>query len=131
VKNPFQPGDTKTFLTSVTADKLAEFESGVVHAVYGTFALGRDAEWACRLFVLEMKEDGEEGVGSFLSVEHISPAPLGTAVEITATLEEVNKNEVVCRYEVFAGERMVARGRQVQKIIQKARFDALLATYKQ
>ena len=131
MKNPFQPGDTKTFQTSVTADKLAEFESGVVHAVYGTFALGRDAEWACRLFVLEMKEDGEEGVGSYLSVEHLSPAPLGTAVEITATLEEVNKNEIVCRYEAFAGERLVARGRQIQKIIQKARFDALLATYKQ
>jgi fluoroacetyl-CoA thioesterase len=129
VKNPFQPGDTKTFRTSVTADKLAEFESGIVHAVYGTFALGRDAEWACRLFVLDMKEDGEEGIGSFLSVEHVSPAPLGTAVEITATLEEINQNKVVCTYKVLAGDRLVAHGRQIQKIIQKAHFDALLTTY--
>ncbi len=130
MKNPFQPGDTKLFETTVTADKLAEFESGVVHPVYGTFALGRDAEWACRLFVLEMKEEGEEGIGSYLSVEHVSPAPLGATVEILATLEEVIKNEIICRYEVISEGRLVAKGRQIQKIIQKTRFDALLATIK-
>lgn len=130
MKNPFQPGDTKRFGTTVTADKLAEFEAGVVHPVYGTFALGRDAEWACRLFVLEMKEEGEEGIGAYLSVEHVSPAPLGSSIEILATLEEVNKNEIICRYEVSSEGRLVAKGRQIQKIIQKARFEALLATIK-
>lgn len=114
----------------MTADKLAEFEAGVVHPVYGTFALGRDAEWACRLFVLEMKEEGEEGIGAYLSVEHVSPAPLGSSIEILATLEEVNKNEIICRYEVSSEGRLVAKGRQIQKIIQKARFEALLATIK-
>lgn len=131
MKNPFQPGDIKRFVTTVTADKLAEFDAGLVHPVYGTFALGRDAEWACRLFVLDMKEEGEEGIGSYLSVEHVSPALLGAEVEIIATLDEVVKNEVICSYEVKSGERLVAKGKQVQKIIHKARFDALLDTYKQ
>lgn len=124
--NPFQPGDVKTYRTTVTEDKLARFDAGLVHPVYSTFALSRDAEWACRLFVLEMREPGEEGVGAFVSVEHLAPAPLGAEIEIRATLAEVSGNRVECEYEAYSGERLVARGAQTQRIINKAKFDALL-----
>jgi predicted thioesterase len=127
MKNPFLPGDTMEFVTRVTAEKLAGFASGMVHPVYSTFALGQDAEWACRLFVLEMKEEGEEGVGSFLSVEHVSPALEGTEVRIVATLDAVNGNEVVCTYEVLAGNRLIAKGLQKQRILDSLRFERKLA----
>lgn len=126
LKNPFHPGDIKTYETFVTEEKLAQFDSGLVHPVYSTFALGRDVEWACRLFVLEMREEGEEGVGSFLSIEHRYPAPLGSQVNIVATLDQVTKNEVICSYEVLANGHLVATGKQGQKIIQKARFEQLI-----
>ena len=61
MKNPFKSGDQKTYRHRVTEADIARFESGLVHPFYATFALGRDAEWAGRLFVLEMKEEGEEG----------------------------------------------------------------------
>ncbi len=125
---PFQPGDQKTYTVTVTEDKLARFDAGLVHPLYSTFALGKDAEWACRLFVLEMKEEGEEGIGGYLSVEHISPAPLGNQVTITATLEKVVKNEIICTYEAHVGDRLIAKGRQIQKIINKQRFDAYIAS---
>ncbi len=130
MKNPFQIGDVKIYTTTVTPDKLATFESGNVHPVYSTFALARDAEWACRLFVLEMKEAGEEGIGAYLSVEHQSPAVLGATVEIRAVLEAVKGNRVECSYQVFCGQRILATGRQTQKIIQKDKFDAYLETLK-
>jgi predicted thioesterase len=63
----------------------ANLDSGQVHPVYATFALGRDAEWCCRLFVLEMKEEDEEGIGTFLSIEHRSPALENSQVVFTAT----------------------------------------------
>jgi predicted thioesterase len=126
MKNPFQPGDKKLYHVKVTRDMLAQFESGIVHEVYGTFALGRDAEWACRLFVLEMLEPGEEGIGAHLSVDHLYPAPVGSSVVFEATLEKVEANEVICRYEAHANGRMIARGTQIQKIIDKGRFDKLL-----
>ena len=126
MKNPFQPGDKKTFETHVTEEKLARFDAGLVHPVYSTFALGKDVEWACRLFVLEMKEEGEEGVGSYLSIEHLFPAPLHSTVQIHATLVEVVKNEVVCTYEAVANGQVIATGRQCQKIINKAKFDQLI-----
>lgn len=130
MKNPFNPGDHKQLTFQVTADKLARFETGVVHEVYGTFALGQDAEWTCRQFVLDMKEEGEEGIGTFLTVDHVSPAPLGCEVVITATLEEVKGKEVICLYEAHHQDRLLAKGRTGQKIINKARFDAYLDTLK-
>ena len=127
MKNPFHPGDKKTYATQVSEDKLAVFDAGMVHPVYGTFALGRDAEWTCRLFVLEMKEGPEEGIGSYLSIEHLYPAPLGSVVHFTATLESVKGNEVYCTWEAFANGETIARGRTGQRIIDKEKFDRLLS----
>lgn len=126
MKNPFQAGDTKQLHFLVTEEKLARFETGVVHEVYGTFALGQDAEWTCRQFVLAMKEEGEEGIGTFLTIDHVSPALLGAEVVITALLEEVNDREVICTYEAHHKDRLIAKGRTGQKILIKARFDAYL-----
>lgn len=126
MKNPFRQGDKKIFETTVTDEKLARFDAGLVHPVYSTFALGKDVEWACRLFVLEMKELGEEGVGTFLSIEHKYPAPQGSNVQIVASVEEINGKEIICSYEVFANGYLVASGRQGQKIIDKSRFDHLI-----
>lgn len=66
---------------TVEQNDLATFETGTVHPFYGTFALGRDVEWACRQFVLEMKEEDEEGIGTFLNITHKSPAMLGKPFE--------------------------------------------------
>jgi fluoroacetyl-CoA thioesterase len=128
MKNPFRPGDRMHYRVVVTPDSMARFEDRMVHPVYGTFALGRDAEWAGRLFVLEMLEEGEEGIGTHLSVEHVSPAPVGSEVMISARLEEVQGNAVRCSFTATVGDRLIARGETGQKIIQKARFDAYLAT---
>jgi fluoroacetyl-CoA thioesterase len=128
VKNPFQTGNTKTYHTRVTEDKLAVFDAGMVHPVYSTFALGKDVEWACRLFVLEMKEVGEEGVGASLSIEHLYPAPLDSEVCITATLQRVEKNKVICTWEAHANGHCIAKGEQVQRIIVKEKFDQLIAS---
>ena len=71
MKNIFKIGDQKQFKKIVLQNETASFESGEVHPVYSTFALARDAEWCCRLFVLEMKEENEEGIGTMISVNHI------------------------------------------------------------
>ncbi len=120
--NPFKPGDTKTFQHLVTEVDAASFESGQVHAVYSTFALARDAEWSGRLFVLEMKKDDEEGIGTGLNIKHISPALMGQTVVFTATLTEVNKNEVVNDFVAKVGERIIAEGVQWQKIVKKEKL---------
>ena len=126
--NPFQIGDTKEFRHTVTDADAARFESGEVHQVYSTFALSRDAEWAGRLFVLEMKEAHEEGIGTGITVTHHSPALMGQEVVFTATLTEVNKNEVVVDYTAHVDKRLVATGKTWQKILRKEKIDALFGS---
>ena len=126
----FEVGSTKTFTKLVLNEDCAAFESGNVHPVYANFALGRDAEWACRLFVLEMKEAQEEGIGTFLTINHKSPALVGSTVLFTATVKSIIKNEIICTYKSQVGDRIIAEGEQGQKIIAKQKLDALFDSLK-
>ena len=125
MQNPFKIGEVKTFNHVVTAEDTAKFDSGEVHAVYSTFALCRDAEWSGRLFVLEMKENGEEGIGSGITVKHLSPALIGQEVAFTATLTAVNGNEVVTDYVARVNNRVIAEGTQWQKIVNREKLERL------
>lgn len=123
--NPFNTGDKKEYRHTVTDADAARFDSGEVHPVYSTFSIARDAEWAGRLFVLEMKETEEEGIGTGITITHHSPALMGQEVLFTATLSEVNKNEVVVDYTAHVGDRLVASGKTWQKILKKEKIDRL------
>lgn len=123
----FKPGDTKHFSRIVRTEDCASFDSGNVHPVYATFALARDAEWCCRLFVLEMKDDTEEGIGSRLTIDHLSPAGIGTEVIFTATITHIHHHEITCSYEAISGGRLIASGIQVQKILKKEKLERLFA----
>ena len=123
LKNSFKVGDKKQFKKVVEQTDTATFNSGEVHPVYATFALGRDAEWACRLFVLEMKDSDEEGIGTFLHIEHISPAVLGSTVIFESCLKKVDGNAVICSFEAKIGERVIAKGETGQKILKKEKLE--------
>lgn len=125
MKQLFQPGDIKTFSRRVREEDCAAFDSGQVHPVYATFALARDAEWCCRLFVLDMKDADEEGIGTMLSVQHQSPAPAGATVIFTAAIKEINGNEVICRFDARVGDRVIASGEQGQKILKKEKLEQI------
>jgi fluoroacetyl-CoA thioesterase len=130
MNNPFQPGDIKTFSHIVVDGDAARFESGEVHHVYSTFAIARDAEWSGRLFVLEMKETDEEGIGTGVTVNHRSPALMGQEVNYTTTLLEVTKNEIVVEYTARVGDRIVADGKTWQKILKREKLDKLFESLK-
>ena len=125
MKSIFKIGDSKIFEKTVGHEDIAEFESGKVHDVYGTFALGRDAEWSSRLFVLEMKEEDEEGIGTFLNITHHSPALLGQAVAFKAVITKLEKNIVDCQVIASVGDRVIAECQTGQKIIKKEKLNLL------
>lgn len=119
MKNPFNSGDKKQYIKVVSPDEKAEFETGTVHEVYSTFSLAKDAEWTTRQFVLEMKDEDEEGIGTFIEVNHHAPALIGSEVCFISYIEEVNGHEVVCSFEAKVGERLIASGRTGQKILKR------------
>jgi fluoroacetyl-CoA thioesterase len=130
MKSLFHYGNVKTFTKTVTEKDIAEFESGAVHEVYGTFALGRDAEWSSRLFVLEMKDEDEEGIGTFLNITHHSPALLGQQVNFTAEIIRLEKNIIDCKVSVKVNDRLIAECTTGQKIIKKEKLNLLFASLK-
>ena len=126
VKNPFIPGDIKVYTKVVQSTEIAAFESGMVHPLYATFYLTKDAEWSTRLFVLEMKEEDEEGIGTFIEVYHRSPVLVGSSVDFYATLEEVQGNAIICSFIAKVGDRVIADGRTGQKILKKAKLNEVI-----
>lgn len=126
MKNIFEVGHTMSLVHTVEQADLATFETGNVHPFYSTFALGRDAEWVCRQFVLQMKEADEEGIGTFLNIRHKSPAMLGDTVEFIATVSVLEGHQIDCTFVAKVGERIVAEGEQGQKILKKEKLDRLV-----
>lgn len=130
MKNIFKKGDQRKFERTVTKEDIAKFESGTVHEVYSSFALARDAEWSGRLFVLEMKEEGEEGIGTRISVQHKSPAFIGDKIEFTASFIEIKEDgEIINSYEARVGGRLIAYGKQGQRILPAEKINKIFKNF--
>jgi fluoroacetyl-CoA thioesterase len=106
---------------------VAAFHGEVVNEVYATFALARDIEWTTRQFVLEMRDDDEEGIGTFLSIEHRSPAFVGEEINYSAEVHQINGHELICLYEARVGARIIATGKTGQKILKKDKINELFS----
>ena len=125
MKALFKPGDQKYYKHIVTSADFAAFHGEVVHPVCATFVLARDIEWTTRQFVLEMCEDDEEGIGTFLNVQHVSPAREGEEIIFKGTVEELKGNELICMVEASVHGRIVATGRTGQKILKREKLKKL------
>ena len=127
--NPFRPDDVKTHRYFIRPEDVADFgPNGLVHAVLSTFALGRELEWAARLFVLVMKAANEEGIGTELSIQHRAPAFVGETLTVTATFEALDGTNLRCAVEAHVGARLVAMGHTGQRIVARAHLAARFAT---
>lgn len=127
MKTHLKPGDQKIFKKTVEESDTAGFVEGMVHPVYATFCIARDAEWSGRLFVLEIRDDDEEGVGTSISVNHHSPAFPGEEVIFTATLTTILRHEILTFYEAKVGNRLIASGEQGQKIFKRKKLEQLFS----
>jgi predicted thioesterase len=126
VKNIFSVGDKKEYHFVVTESDVASFHGEVVHPVCSTFTIAREAEWTTRQFVLELKEEHEEGIGTFVTVEHKAPAKVGSTVLFEAWIERLEQNEIVCRYQASVHNKVVATGATGQKVFTKEKIEKLL-----
>ena len=125
MKQLFKYGDTKEFYKVVSKKDTAKFNGVEVHPYYSTFALARDAEWSSRLFVLDMKEIDEEGIGTFVNIKHVSPALVGDEVRFIATIKSVVYNEGVCTITAKVNGRLIAKIETGQKILNSDELEAL------
>jgi fluoroacetyl-CoA thioesterase len=110
----------------VTPADVAAFHGEVVHQVCATFSLARDVEWTTRQFVLDLRDDDEEGVGTFLSIDHKGPAFVGEEIVFEAWVESLERNELICAYKASVETRIIATGKTGQKILKREKLNKLL-----
>lgn len=94
-----------------------------IHPALGTVPLVREMEEICREMLEPHLEDGEEGVGYALSVEHRSPAPVGAEVTLTAEAAAVDTRRLLCEVTVRdRSGRLVATGSFEQRVVPADEF---------
>jgi len=126
MKALFAIGDVKVYRHTVSPQEQAGFNGQVLHPVCSTFALAQHIEYASRLFVLDMKEPHEEGIGTFLKIEHRAPALVGQQLVITATVQNLEGTELICGIEARVGSRLVATGQTGQRVLPKQKLEQIM-----
>jgi predicted thioesterase len=70
-------------------------ELGPIHPVYATYWMARHMEEAGRKVILPFLDQGDEGIGSKVSVNHVASALVGMKVEIVARHVETRGNRII------------------------------------
>jgi fluoroacetyl-CoA thioesterase len=92
--------------------------------------LTREVEWTTRQFVLDMKDEDEEGIGTFVTLNHRGPAFVGEEIAVRGIVLEINGHELICSYEAKVGDRLIADGTTGQKIFKKEKLAQLFSSSK-
>lgn len=125
---PIPSGYTARLDVVVTEAMTVDFEElGRVHPVYATYWLCKHMEEAGRKIILPFLEDGEEGIGSAVSVRHLTPAVTGQRLDVVAehVSTEQNRVRVRCRATNEAGD-PVGDGETEQTILPRQRIEELI-----
>ena len=128
MKNRLVIGDKRVFAHVVSSVDIAAFDSGVVHHVCSTFALAKYIEWTSRLFIIEIMALTEEGIGTMLHIDHVSPAFVGDKLVFEATITSINKNELFCNVVIHVKNRIIATSKTGQKLILKHRLNEIFSS---
>ena len=122
MKNICQPGDSRSHSFKVSSADFPEFQGEVVHEVCSTYKLAKEIEWTTRLFVIDILDNDEEGIGTMLTIDHISPAFDGDMIMIEAKVESMKGKELICSYIVHVEGRVIAEGKTGQRILKKEKL---------
>jgi len=110
-------GNCESHRFVVTEQMQPNFNGRIIHPVCSTWDLAHQIEIAARKTLEPHLSDGEEGIGTHLSIDHLSPAPVGREIKVIATVTEVDTSTVVCAITVSLGATVIASGTQIQRVL--------------
>lgn len=122
VKPGLNVGHRETMSIVVAPDMCPAFGGVQVHPTLSTVSMIYYMEWVGRRVILPFLEEGEEGVGAAISVEHRAPAPVGKEVTFTAEAVEVAPRRVVCRVWAEHDKGIVGEGMFHQAILPRQKI---------
>jgi len=95
--------------------------------VYATPRMVSDVEYACRDFLLQHLDAGEDSVGAHVSIDHLAATPLGLQVTIQARVAEVDRRKVTFEFTVHDAIEPCGRGKHVRFVVETAKSRERLA----
>jgi predicted thioesterase len=95
--------------------------------VYATPRMVSDVEYACRDFLLQHLDPGEDSVGAHVSIDHLAATPLGLQVTIEVQISEIDRRKVVFTFAVKDPLEQVGRGTHVRFVVETAKTRERLA----
>lgn len=126
MKPGFTPGIVKEIAVKVTEEMCPAFDGIIVHHCYSTWSVVHHMELAARKVLVEFLDDDEEGIGAHVSCNHLAPCRVGKTVRVRAELVEVSHRKAICEVTAWDGDRLLARGTQVQTVMDKQHLARLI-----
>jgi predicted thioesterase len=117
MKSSIQVGDTATITFTVISNMQPQFSGETIHSCCSTWDMAHQFEIAARKTLEPHLHDDEQGIGTYLSVDHCSPAPVGKTVVVEAKITELDDTTVNCKLTASIGDAICATGKQIQKVL--------------
>lgn len=109
-------GTSSSRTITVDKDRTIDF-MGEDCRVYATPSLVRDIEHTCRDLIVERVPDGQDSVGTIVSIAHTAPTLLGMKATITVTVSELDGRKVVFEVEAKDPVDTICKGRHERFIV--------------
>jgi len=103
MKDTLRPGVSRVSRVAVDRERTISF-MGEEARVYATPRLISDVEFTCRNLLIEHCDPGEDSVGVEIALKHLAATLLGSTVEITVSVTEVEGRRIV--FEVAAKDEL-------------------------
>lgn len=126
MKESLKAGLTATRRITIDKPRTIDF-LGESLRVYATPELVRDFEIACREFLLEFCDAGEDSVGTGISISHSGATLLGMNVDVTVTVAAVEGRKVTFNLVAHDGSEEISRGEHGRFVIQVEKLRAKVA----
>ncbi len=126
MKPSLAPGISFTKALAVDESRCISF-MGRENMVYATPRMVSDMEYACREFLLQHLDPGEDSVGAHVSIDHLAATPPGMQVTIAARVTQVDRRKVVFEFSVKDPIEEAGRGTHVRFVVDKAKTQERLA----
>jgi len=100
---------------------------GRENMVYATPRMVSDVEYACRDYLLEHLDAGEDSVGAHVSIDHLAATPLGLSVTVEAKIVDVDRRRVTFEFAVQDPVELAGKGKHVRFVVETAKTRERLA----
>ena len=113
----------------VTPEMCPHFDGVLVHRIYATWTMVHHFEIVGRKLIAAYLEADEEALGVHVSVDHKSPALIGSSVTVRAEVESLTARRLTCAVRAHCGARLIGQGVFVQVVMPRVRLESLIARH--